>query len=129
MQRRMVLGGLMAMAASAACARVDEGPKVVSTVPADGDLDVDPALASFTVVFDRPMRRSWSFVTKGDGAMPEVGRPELVDERTVVASLVLEPGRDYVVWLNSDRYRNFADQAGRPATPTRIAFRTRSKQA
>lgn len=129
MQRRMVLGGLMAMAASTAGARGEDRPRVVSTVPADGDLDVDPALASFTVVFDRPMRRSWSFVTKGDGAMPGVGRPELVDERTVVASMALEPGRDYVVWLNSDRYQNFADQAGRPATPTRIAFRTRSKQA
>ena len=80
MQRRMVLGGLMAMAASTAGARGEDRPRVVSTVPADGDLDVDPALASFTVVFDRPMRRSCSFVTKGDAPMPGAGPPELVDD-------------------------------------------------
>jgi hypothetical protein len=37
----------------------------------------------------------------------------------------LEPGRTYAWWLNSDKFKNFTDLAGRPAVPYLLIFETR----
>lgn len=34
----------------------------------------------------------------------------------------LEPGRTYVLWLNSEQYQLFRDRAGNPAMPLRWVF-------
>ena len=36
----------------------------------------------------------------------------------------LEPGRTYVIWLNSEEFQLFRDAAGRPAPPLRWTFTT-----
>jgi hypothetical protein len=37
----------------------------------------------------------------------------------------LEPGRTYAWWLNSDKFKNFTDLAGRPAVPYLLIFQTK----
>ena len=37
----------------------------------------------------------------------------------------LEPGKTYVVGVNSERFRNFKDEKGHPALPYLIVFRTK----
>ena len=37
------------------------------------------------------------------------------------------PGKTYAIWLNSQKFRNFKDTAGRPAVPYLLVFRTRAE--
>jgi hypothetical protein len=36
----------------------------------------------------------------------------------------LEPGKTYVIWLNSQKFRNFKDKDGQPAVPYLLVFET-----
>ncbi len=102
-------------------------PVVVRTMPVQGAVGVDPGLKEIRVTFSRRMsRRSWSWVSVDPDAWPPVtGRPRFVDGgRTCVLPVSLEPGREYAVLVNSDRYRGFRDRAGRPAVPFLLRFRT-----
>jgi hypothetical protein len=38
----------------------------------------------------------------------------------------LEPGKTYVIGVNSERFRNFKDTKGHPALPYLFVFRTRA---
>ena len=46
------------------------------------------------------------------------------DGRTAYLPVRLEPGRTYVVWLNSEEFQLFRDLAGQPAPPLRWIFTT-----
>ncbi len=48
------------------------------------------------------------------------------DRRTCVASVKLEPGKTYAVYLNSPKFTNFRDLEGRPAVPYLLVFKTRA---
>ena len=103
-------------------------PVVVATVPQAGDAAVDPNLKEIKIVFSKPMRTSgWSLVMREKRSFPKLtgqaGFPK--DSRTFVAPVKLKPGKDYIVWINSDRYQNFRDRSGRPAVPYLLSFRTR----
>lgn len=102
-------------------------PVVVKTAPVAGATDVDPTLTEIRVTFSKPMQDgSWSWSTWGEENFPEmVGQPRyLADGRTCVATVKLQPGRFYATWLNSDKFKNFKDAAGRAAVPYLLTFTT-----
>ena len=103
-------------------------PVVVETFPVSGARGVVPGEAEIRVRFSKPMTDdSWSWSTAWENSTPEsVGAPHyLDDQRTCVMKVRLEPGRTYAWWLNSDKFKNFADQAGQPAVPYLLIFQTK----
>lgn len=102
-------------------------PRVTRLSPENGAADVDPSLAELRVEFDRPMAEGWSWVREEGGDFPAlVGRAgQSADRREAFLPVALEPGRSYVVWLNSDAHRDFQDPAGTPLPPLRWTFSTR----
>jgi len=102
-------------------------PRVVRLEPPNGAIDVDPATTELRAIFDRPMEASWSWVTEGESFPEAAGDAYFeADRRTAALPVRLEPGRTYVVWLNSVQYKLFRDETGVSAEPVRWTFTTRS---
>ena len=111
-----------------ACARDTVPPEVVRTIPANGDQSVDPALTTLSVTFSEPMMDgSWSWAYTKPEDFPEMkGDPRFENDRiTNLLPVKLEPNKQYIVWINSDKFRNFKDRAGNSRAPYRLAFKTR----
>ena len=110
----------------------DARPVVVKTVPAAGAEDVDPDQKDVRVTFSKDMAdKSWSWATDlGFGADIEASGDIAYDKdkRTCILPCKLKPGTTYAVWLNSDRFQNFKDDAGKPAVPYLLVFRTKEKK-
>ncbi|MBU1910211.1 MAG: Ig-like domain-containing protein, partial [Verrucomicrobia bacterium] len=103
----------------------EEPPRIVSTTPAVGAADIDPATTEITVSFDQDMRGGFSW-TGGGPDYPEVtGGPSWRDSRTCVLPVKLEPGRYYRVGINSKSHQNFRSKAGVPTPPSALYFTTR----
>ena len=103
-------------------------PGIVSLSPANGATDVDPSLAELRVVFDRPMRPSFSWCGGGPSfpVIPEGKKPYwLPDGRTCVLPVQLEAGHTYQLYLNTERFTGFIAQSGEPLAPTPYSFTTR----
>jgi hypothetical protein len=102
------------------------GPSVIQTVPHTGDTNVDPSLAKIRVTYDREMSDgSWSWCYDPGQLIP-AGEPRYEsDHKTCVLPVKLEPGKSYVIQLNSGEYRNFKDAAGQSAVPYLLRFTTR----
>ncbi|HKI18368.1 MAG TPA: Ig-like domain-containing protein, partial [Isosphaeraceae bacterium] len=106
----------------------DLPPVVVNIEPKVGATDVDPALREIRVTFSKKMTdKSWSWtegnkysVPKHDGTIHYES-----DQRTCVMPVKLEPGKTYVLGINSERFRNFKDTKGRPALPYLVVFHTK----
>jgi RNA polymerase sigma factor (sigma-70 family) len=106
----------------------DLPPVVVNIEPKVGAIDVDPALGEIRVTFSKKMMdRSWSWTEGNVYAVPKSnGKIHYeADHRTCVMPVKLEPGKTYVLGINSERFRNFKDSRGRPALPYLVVFRTR----
>ncbi len=85
-------------------------------------------LAEIRVTFNKPMAdQSWSWVQLSNDSFPEsTGEIHYMeDEKTCVMPVKLEPGKKYIIWLNSANYHNFKDSDGRPAEPYLLTFTTR----
>ncbi|MBN1491373.1 MAG: hypothetical protein JXA69_15775, partial [Phycisphaerae bacterium] len=93
---------------------------------AAGAKDVDPALQEIRVTFDRDMDpKSFAFISRGSGYPGRRGGgPYWPDARTCVLPVTLEPGRDYWVGINSDKFEGFKSTDGTAAAPYPIAFHT-----
>lgn len=104
----------------------DGAPRVVALEPANGATNVDPALPRVRATFDRAMDGSWSWVRESESTFPATTGPAAFegDGRTAYLPVRLEPGRTYVIWLNSEEFQLFRDTAGRPAPPLRWTFTT-----
>lgn len=103
-------------------------PVVVKTVPEAGVNDVDPALTEIKVTFSKEMSDgSWSWVTLSADSFPKTdGKPKYLDnKRTCVLPVKLEPGKTYAIWVNSQKFENFKDSAGRSAVPYLLVFKTK----
>ncbi len=102
-------------------------PRVIAFSPPNGATEVDPAVGELRATFDRTMSEGWSWVTEGGGSFPDAtGEAYMTpDRRSAVLPVRLAPGRSYVVWLNSDRFRDFRDAAGVELPPVRWTFSTR----
>lgn len=106
---------------------VPGAPKVVSTVPKNGDV-VDPGPLKLTVTFDKPMKAGgWSFVTSGEGAFPDCGKTPVqsADKRSFTLTCDLAPNMVWALGFNSMLFKNFksADK-GVVAVPAKLWFRT-----
>jgi hypothetical protein len=112
-------------------ANVAKSPAVVvGTVPATGDENVDPSLTEIKVTFNKKMRDgSWSWVTLGKDQFPETtGRPSYDAERlTCTMPVKLEPGKKYVLGINSAKFGNFKDMSGQSAVPYVLEFSTKAQ--
>ena len=106
---------------------VAAAPKVVKTIPENGNKDIDPATAELRIVFDQPMRPGGrSLVNSSRGIFPDlIGQPRWEDEKTFVWPMKLDPNTDYWLSVNSARFTNFRSKNGEPAVPYPIAFSTR----
>jgi hypothetical protein len=105
-------------------------PVVVKTVPQAGDVRVDPNITEIKVTFSKRMQEgSWSWGQISDDTMPPTtGEPHyLADGKTCVLPVKLEPGRTYVLQLNSltGKFANFKDRQRRPAVAYLLVFQTR----
>ena len=105
-------------------------PVVVQTVPQAGDVKVDPNITEIRVTYSKRMQAgSWSWGQISDDTMPKTtGEPHyLADGKTCVLPVQLEPGRTYVLQLNSltGKFANFKDRQRRPAVPYLLVFQTR----
>ena len=104
-------------------------PVVVKTVPQSGDLAVDPALSEIRVTFSKEMKTNdmWSWVMVTDATFPKTsGKSHFLDDkRTCVLPVKLEPGKSYVIWVNSEAHNSFRDLTNRPAVPYLLTFQTR----
>ena len=104
---------------------------MVKTVPQAGDTEVDPTLSEIEITFSKDMRdKSWSWVQHSKETFPAIaGGPRYLDDkRTCVLSVQLEPGKTYVIWLNSQKFTNFKDADGRSAVPYLLVFQTKDKE-
>ena len=104
------------------------GPKIVSMSPENGAADVSADLKVIKVVFDRPMGGGFSMVQlEGVERYPKVLAGYGYDGEKKVFSLPVEvqPGREYVLGLNSEDYINFKSEDGIPLFPVRYTFKTK----
>jgi RNA polymerase sigma-70 factor (ECF subfamily) len=104
-------------------------PVVVKTVPASGEMAVDVAkVTEIRVTFSKDMQDknwSWSEIS-AESALPIKGDIKYdADGRTCIAPVKLEPGKTYVSWLNSEKFKNFKDKDGQPAVPYLLVFETK----
>jgi hypothetical protein len=122
-------GRALPVAPSAAPPAADAGlaaPQVIALDPPLGATGVDPGRTTLTATFDRAMDpEGWAWVTESPASAPEIGESRWDDAvRVHTAEVNLEPGRTYVVWLNSPQYSYFRDTVGRTLPPLRWSFST-----
>ena len=109
-------------------------PVVVKTVPQAGDMKVDPNTNEIRVTYSKRMLdKSWSWGQISNDTMPKsTGEPHyLADGKTCVLPVKLEPGKTYVLQLNSltGKFANFKDRKQQPAVPYLLVFQTRKAGA
>jgi Bacterial Ig-like domain len=105
-------------------------PVVVKTVPQAGELRVDPNTEEIRVTYSKQMlAKSWSWGQISNDTMPQTtGEPHyLADGKTCVLPVKLEPGKTYVLQLNSltGKFANFKDRQQQAAVPYLLVFQTR----
>lgn len=107
----------------------EKGPKVLSTVPADGDTNVDPLLNSFTVVFDKEMSNSSYSFCLGTKVFPTVeGSPVFENEnKALKLKIKLKPNTEYEIWINKDETLGFKSRDNIPLFPVQVKFKTRQE--
>jgi RNA polymerase sigma-70 factor (ECF subfamily) len=118
---------LIAQSGGLSSARAGQGaPQIVSTSPARGASDVDPALKEITITFDQDMGGGMSWTGGGPEfpSIPEGKQAQWRDKRTCVLPVKLQGGHHYRVGINSVSFRNFRSEAGVPALTSAIWFTT-----
>ena len=104
-----------------------DAPKVISTSPQNGAQNVDPSITEISVTFSEPMMdRSWSWSYEDKDKFPQMaGHPSYVNNMKCVLPVKLDPKKEYVVWINTWKHRNFRSKAGVPAEPFKFTFKTK----
>ena len=118
--------GLVFVIAVTAIPALAAPPRVIETVPEDGQQDVDPRLKQIRISFDQDMGRGRSICGGGPTYPKTVGKPRWINRRTIVLPVRLEPNRDYGLSVNSRSFKNFKNLRGQPAVVYPIRFRTGS---
>ena len=104
-------------------------PVVVATVPTSGDMAVDPSLKEISVTFSEEMltNRMWSWVMESKETFPKMtAKPRYLDDKkTCVLPVKLEPGKSYIIWINSAKHNSFRNKKHQPAVPYLLKFKTK----
>jgi RNA polymerase sigma factor (sigma-70 family) len=101
---------------------------VIKVEPALGAEEVDPNLKELRVTFSKEMTDgSWAWTSGNVYATPKSAGKVHYEKglRTCVMPVKLEPGKTYVMGINSEKFRGFRDAKGQPALPYLVAFKTR----
>lgn len=104
-------------------------PRIVSSIPANGDTAVDPGLAAIRVTFSSAMRESWAWCRVNDQEYPEI--PQGLksawqdDHRTCVLPVRLKPGTAYKLVLNAAGLKGFFSKDGIPLKEHPLSFTTK----
>ncbi|MBE0536794.1 MAG: HEAT repeat domain-containing protein [Phycisphaerae bacterium] len=100
-------------------------PKVVGTVPQNGDQTVWPGLQRIRIVFDQDMEAGGYSLCTTDAQFPEIsGEPRWADKRTLILAAKLKPGTEYGMSINSLDHKNFKNVLGEPAEVHVVTFKT-----
>jgi len=107
-------------------------PSVVKTVPRAGDTAVDPDLTEVSVTFSKDMltKEMWSWCSQSPDTFPEIdkaGIRYLKDGRTCVLPVKLQPGKTYIIWINTQKFNYFKDTEHNSAIPYLLVFQTASE--
>ena len=116
MMGKRTIGVVVVFAVCAMGRSVAAPPQVLKAVPDNGDLGVDPGLRVIRVTFDQAMNRGGMSVVGGGESFPVHGKPRWKTSRTISIPVRLEPGHDYWLSINSERFRNFTSRSGRVST-------------
>ena len=127
MKKTVVL--LIALTIFSGCAKKDPSqPRVVTTMPQNRSVDIDPSLNKISVTFNEEMMdNSWSWSMENQDTFPKTtGSPYYVDGNTRnILPVQLQPGKEYVIWVNTSNNKNFKDKNGNPAAPFKFTFKTK----
>lgn len=113
--------------AKALAERLAKAPKVLALSPENGATNVDPALKTIVITFDRAMKdKSWSVVGSKTDVPAITETPRYDDARKQLTLTVkLEPGRTYRIGLNGPKKQGFVDADGIVLEPVVYTFTTR----
>ncbi len=104
----------------------ESAPKILSTQPAIGATDVDPATTEIRITFDQEMASGFSWTGGGDAFPKTTSKPRWeADKKTCVLPVDLSEGTFYRVGVNSTSHRNFQNESGLPAEFRVIYFVTK----
>ncbi|MBM4136836.1 MAG: hypothetical protein FJ241_08405 [Nitrospira sp.] len=124
----IMLAMFVPLGQSAQISREETSPVVIKTCPESGATNVDPSISEIRVTFSKEMMdKSWSWVQISPENFPKLmNNPRyLNDKKTCVVDVKLEPGKTYIIWLNTQKFKNFKDTDGRPAVPYLLMFETK----
>lgn len=103
----------------------DNPPKIISTIPAFGDCNVDPGLNEIIIKFDQDMASGMSVISTKN--MPEnIGMAKWIDKRTLSIPVKLYPNTLYSLAFNNSNFQNFTNTYGIPLNPDELHFQTMS---
>lgn len=118
---------IFALIALTANALAQDAPRVTSTQPADGAMDIAPGAAEIVVTFDQDMDRAGFSFVGGGPTFPKVrGTPSWRSARECVLPVELGAGQSYAVGINDAQHTNFKSARGIAATPATLRFTTRA---
>lgn len=100
-------------------------PRVVRTIPENGEQDVDPALKQIRIEFDQDMNRGgFSICGSGPKFPKTIGKARWVNKRTIVMRVRLKENHEYHLSANCRSAKNFRSVGGEPAVIYPVKFRT-----
>jgi hypothetical protein len=101
-------------------------PKVIETVPKNGDPTVDPNLKEMRFVFDQDMATGGYSICGGGPQYPKVtGRPQWINKRTLAVRVTLEADHEYRLSINCPpNATNCRSASGEPAATFPMSFKT-----
>jgi hypothetical protein len=112
-----------------ACERKDsKAPRVINTFPLNESQSVDPALNEISVTFNEEMMdENWSWAYSDKSEFPQiVGQAYYTENNTKnVLPVRLESNKEYIIWINSEKHKNFKDKSGNSSVPFKFTFKTR----
>ena len=114
---------------SVGCTEKDtKPPRVVDTFPPNGSQDVDPSINEISVTFNEEMMdQNWSWAYTNKDEFPRMkGQAYYTEKYTKnILPVILEGNKEYVIWVNSQKFNGFKDKNGNPAAPFKFTFKTK----
>jgi DNA-binding CsgD family transcriptional regulator len=101
-------------------------PRVVAVSPAVG-AEIAAGKIQIKVTFDQPMADGYSFIMRDKASYPACAAKPIqsADGRGFTLDCVVEPGKDYWIGFNNQRFQNFTSVHGVPAVPAALQFSAR----
>lgn len=99
-------------------------PRIINTIPAFGDCNVDPGLKEVILEFDQDMGEGFS-IPDGKNFPKITNKPVWINKRKLSVPVQLDSSKTYKLLFNNWRLRNFKNTEGIPLDPDFLIFQTR----